>query len=190
MRVSFITCREPIHSEMTICFIDSQPMKITVSPQKKPGGSRISGADFIPTVSVGRDLQLIAKIPDQDADLGNMEQVNLEACGVSPLDVHNVTLLDNVHPTRWKNPAAKEKYNLVALGAGAGGLITSSAVASMGGISALTESHLMGGDCLNVGCVPSKALLSAAKKVAEFRNGSDYGIRISGEVHVDFPKVM
>lgn len=157
---------------------------------KKQDGSQISWADFIPLVSKDRKMSLLPMIPDQDADLGNMQQVDLQACGVSPLDKHNVELLDNVHPKSWTNPTPKEKYNLVALGAGAGGLITSGSVAAMGGHSALIESHLLGGDCLNVGCVPSKALLSAAKMVSSVHHAADYGITIKGDIEVDFPKVM
>jgi pyruvate/2-oxoglutarate dehydrogenase complex dihydrolipoamide dehydrogenase (E3) component len=81
---------------------------------------------------------------------------------VLPLDAHNAALVANVHPPDWKNPAPDGRYNLVVIGAGTAGLITSLVAASLGAKVALVERHLMGGDCLNVGCVPSKAVIRAA----------------------------
>ena len=89
---------------------------------------------------------------------------------VEPMDEHNRALVGNVHPGDWVNPEPKPRYHLVAIGAGAGGLISSAIAAGLGGKVALIERHLMGGDCLNVGCVPSKGVISAArswKKAAE-----------------------
>ncbi len=83
---------------------------------------------------------------------------------VSPLDVHNVTLLRNVHPDDWKNPDPTGVYDMVVLGAGTAGLVTAAGAAGLGAKVALVERKLMGGDCLNYGCVPSKALLHSAKE--------------------------
>jgi pyruvate/2-oxoglutarate dehydrogenase complex dihydrolipoamide dehydrogenase (E3) component len=82
---------------------------------------------------------------------------------VLPRDAHNAALVANVHPPDWKNPTPDGRYNLVVIGAGTAGLITSLVAASLGAKVALVERHLMGGDCLNVGCVPSKALIRAAQ---------------------------
>jgi pyruvate/2-oxoglutarate dehydrogenase complex dihydrolipoamide dehydrogenase (E3) component len=82
--------------------------------------------------------------------------------GIEPLDVHNRALLSHVHPSDWRNPEPRDRYHLVVIGAGTGGLVTAAAAAGLGARVALVERHLMGGDCLNVGCVPSKALLRAA----------------------------
>lgn len=68
-----------------------------------------------------------------------------------------------VFPTDYINPQPKERYHLVVIGAGPAGLITSIAAAGLGAKVALIERHAMGGDCLNVGCVPSKALIHQAK---------------------------
>lgn len=87
--------------------------------------------------------------------------------GVLPLDEPNRALLDHVHPTDWVNPTPDGRYNLVILGAGTAGLITAAVAASMGARTALVESGLMGGDCLNVGCVPSKAVIRGARAAAE-----------------------
>ncbi|HLM66666.1 MAG TPA: mercuric reductase [Longimicrobium sp.] len=82
---------------------------------------------------------------------------------VQPLDAHNRRLLQNVHPPAWQNPQPKGKYHLVVIGAGTAGLVTAAIGAALGARVALVERALMGGDCLNVGCVPSKALLAAAR---------------------------
>jgi len=83
---------------------------------------------------------------------------------VQPLDSHNRRLLENVHPPTWTNPAPpKGGYHLVVVGAGTAGLVTAAIGAAVGARVALIERALMGGDCLNVGCVPSKALLAAAR---------------------------
>lgn len=67
-----------------------------------------------------------------------------------------------VFPSGHRNPQPAKRYNLVVIGAGPAGLVTSMAAASLGARVALVERHAMGGDCLNVGCVPSKTLLAAA----------------------------
>lgn len=110
--------------------------------------------------------------------------------GVWPLDEHNVRLLDAVHPRSWPAPAAEGViYDLVAVGAGAGGLVSAKQSARRGARSALIEQHLAGGDCLNVGCVPSKALLRCARAVAEARR-TDLGFLSESQVQAHFAKVM
>ena len=68
-----------------------------------------------------------------------------------------------MHPADWANPEPAGRYNLVVIGAGTAGLVTAAGAAGLGARVALVERHLMGGDCLNVGCVPSKALIRAAR---------------------------
>jgi pyruvate/2-oxoglutarate dehydrogenase complex dihydrolipoamide dehydrogenase (E3) component len=82
---------------------------------------------------------------------------------VAPLDEHNARLVANVHPLDWRNPAPRARYHLVVIGAGTAGLVTAAGAAGLGARVALIERHLMGGDCLNVGCVPSKAVIAAAR---------------------------
>ncbi len=82
---------------------------------------------------------------------------------VEPVDEHNRELLANVHPHDWVNPEAADRYHLVVVGAGTAGLVSASIAASLGARVALVERHLMGGDCLNVGCVPSKGVIGAAR---------------------------
>ena len=159
---------------------------------RKPDGSAVSWADFVAPVAPAeaQTLTLQPAIPERDPDLATFAQVDLEACGVSPLDEYNAGLLDSVHPKGWVNPTPKSSYNLVVIGAGAGGLVSAAGAAGVGARVALIESHLLGGDCLNVGCVPSKALLRCAKAAAAVRNASAFGVNIDGNVSVDFGFVM
>lgn len=110
--------------------------------------------------------------------------------GVEPLDEHNKKLLDHVHPRPWENPVPSGRYNMVVVGAGTAGLVTANGAAGLGAKVALIERHLMGGDCLNVGCVPSKALIRAAHAIADVRDAGDYGVRVPAGSNVDFPFVM
>jgi len=158
--------------------------------ETKQHGGKVSWSDLVPSVTKESKLSLQPNLPERDPGLADLTQVDLDTCGILPLDEHNSRLLDNVHPKSWIDPTPKKKYNLVALGGGAGGLITSGGAASLGGTSALIESHLLGGDCLNVGCVPSKALLRCAKMVHSIRHASEFGIEVSGEVNVNFAAVM
>jgi pyruvate/2-oxoglutarate dehydrogenase complex dihydrolipoamide dehydrogenase (E3) component len=81
----------------------------------------------------------------------------------APVGDHDRRLLASVHPQGWTNPEPKSSYHLVVLGAGTAGLVTAAIGAALGARVALVERELMGGDCLNVGCVPSKAILRAAR---------------------------
>src|SRR5207302_7980853 len=109
---------------------------------------------------------------------------------VLPRDVYNADLIAQVHPPDWRPPAPAPRYNLVVIGAGTAGLVTAAGAAGLGARVALVERELMGGDCLNVGCVPSKALLRAARAAAQVRKAGDFGVRVPDGVHVDFAAVM
>src|SRR5215471_12087678 len=80
-----------------------------------------------------------------------------------PPDAHNRELLSQGHPPDWVNPEPASRYNLVVIGGGTAGLVTAAGAAGLGAKVALVERHLLGGDCLNVGCVPSKALLRSSR---------------------------
>lgn len=111
---------------------------------------------------------------------------------VPPMDEHNQRLIANLHPNDWKNPEPADCYDLVVIGAGAAGLVTSAGAAGLGvGLKvALIEKHLMGGDCTNVGCVPSKSLIRSSRVVGEMWNAKEYGVVAPKQVEVDFPAVM
>jgi hypothetical protein len=108
---------------------------------------------------------------------------------IAPQDEHNRVLVANVHPADWKNPKPADRYHLVVLGAGTAGLVTAAGAAGLGAKVALVERHLLGGDCLNVGCVPSKAMIRSSRVVAEVRAAHRLGVHTSG-VSADFPAVM
>ncbi len=107
-----------------------------------------------------------------------------------PEDAYNQALVANVHPRDWTNPEPASSYNLVVLGGGTAGLITAAGAAGLGAKVALVEREHLGGDCLNVGCVPSKALLRAARAVADVRDADQYGIEVPPGTQVNFPAVM
>ncbi len=161
-------------------------------PNAVADGSLVKWSDFFGIVTSAKDTDgaLQAALPTPDAELADMDQIDLEAIGVSPLDEHNARLLDNVHPKKWLDPEPKSSYNLVVIGAGAGGLVSAAGAAGVGARVALVEAHLLGGDCLNVGCVPSKALLRCAKAAADVRDAGRFGVRVNGKVSVDFGYVM
>jgi pyruvate/2-oxoglutarate dehydrogenase complex dihydrolipoamide dehydrogenase (E3) component len=110
--------------------------------------------------------------------------------GIAPLDAHNQRLIDHVHPAGWKNPVPEGRYNLIAIGGGSAGLISAIGTAGLGGKVALIERHLMGGDCLNVGCVPSKSLIRPARLAAQMREAAAFGLRAPSVDPVDFAAVM
>lgn len=112
------------------------------------------------------------------------------ALGVFPLDEHNKKLISNVHPIDWSNPKPASKYNLVVIGGGSAGLIAAVGAAGLGAKVALIERHLLGGDCLNVGCVPSKAVIRASRVVSEIKHAPNFGVHVKGEPEVDFGAVM
>jgi pyruvate/2-oxoglutarate dehydrogenase complex dihydrolipoamide dehydrogenase (E3) component len=109
---------------------------------------------------------------------------------VEPWDEHNQALVRNVHPGDWVNPEPAPRYNLVVIGAGTAGLVTAAGAAGLGAKVALVERHLMGGDCLNVGCVPSKALLRAARAWADVRDAGAYGVEVPSGTRANFPSLM
>ena len=217
-------------------------------------GEKVKWSSFKTRASTGIDgnpaqidkgFSHLPSLPESTGGRGCHEHIDMEAFGVSPMDEHNMSLLDQVHPRSWVDPTppADFVYDLVAIGAGAGGLVSSKQSARRGanryrrtnlGLShnlsaplphvrptihhsparppthprpsqprecqcqsqcensALIEYHLAGGDCLNVGCVPSKALIRAARCAKEAKTNSDeLGVDISpSAVNVNFPKIM
>ena len=106
-----------------------------------------------------------------------------------PLDEHNETLLGNVHPQDWVNPEPADRYHMVVIGAGTAGLVSAVVAASLGARVALIERAFMGGDCLNVGCVPSKGLIGAARAWHAARSGASLGAPVA-EGEGDFAVAM
>ncbi|MBX3412097.1 MAG: mercuric reductase [Pirellulales bacterium] len=113
-----------------------------------------------------------------------------ERIAIPPDDESNRALVAHVHPSEWQNPTPAERYNLVVVGAGTAGLVAAAGAAGLGAKVALIERHLMGGDCLNYGCVPSKALLRASRAAAAVRDAREFGIETGAELRIDFSAVM
>jgi len=107
-----------------------------------------------------------------------------------PVGRHDAELLLSVRPGGWRNPEPARRYNLVVIGAGPAGLVAARGAAAFGARVALVERHLIGGDCLNVGCVPSKALILSSRIYADMRNAAHFGAAPPADVEVDFALAM
>lgn len=92
------------------------------------------------------------------------------------------------HLKKYKRPRRFD-YNMVVIGAGSAGLVSAYIAAAVKAKVALIEKHKMGGDCLNTGCVPSKALIRSAKILNYFKRAGEFGLD-SQPAKVDFAKVM
>lgn len=120
--------------------------------------------------------------------------------GLDPLDADDQQVIANCHPPGHVNPAASERqngrrsdyrYNLIAIGAGAAGLVTAGGTGMLGGRAALIERNLLGGDCLNTGCVPSKALIRGARAIYDARAAGRFGwLGPTDLAQVDFAQAL
>ncbi len=113
-----------------------------------------------------------------------------ELTPLKPRDEHNARLEANVRPPDWQNPTPAERYNLVVLGAGTAGLVAAAGAGGLGARVALVERGLLGGDCLNVGCVPSKSLIRCGRAAAEVKNAGAFGVHVPGGATQDFAAAM
>ena len=110
--------------------------------------------------------------------------------GIFPLIAKKI--VDTIKAGKIYKPYAKPKQfdrNIIVIGAGAAGLVTSYIAAAVKSKVTLIEKHKMGGDCLNTGCVPSKALIRTAKLVHQAKHSETYGLA-SMQVEMDFAQVM
>ena len=179
---------------------------ISVEERGGANSSKISWSDFVikeqpGAVSETKTTTASIDLPPKDQDV---------TAHVWPHDQYNVELLNNVHPLNWQDPTATRKnskkdgdgggnnyYDMVVIGGGSAGLITAAGSAGIGGIRvALIEAHLLGGDCLNVGCVPSKTLIHSANLAHTLHSTNTQHLKDAGiafdtsSVQVDFGKVM
>jgi pyruvate/2-oxoglutarate dehydrogenase complex dihydrolipoamide dehydrogenase (E3) component len=104
------------------------------------------------------------------------------------IDDHDRRLVSLVRPPGFQNPSPSSKYDLVVIGGGTAGLVCAAGAAGLGARVALIERDRLGGDCLNTGCVPSKAMLRSARVVAESRLGVKVGVHSTAQP--DFAVVM
>ncbi|HYT54234.1 MAG TPA: FAD-containing oxidoreductase [Verrucomicrobiae bacterium] len=105
-------------------------------------------------------------------------------------DPYDQQLIANCHPLGRVNPTPAGKYNLVVIGGGTAGLVSAAGAAGLGAKVALIERNLLGGDCLNVGCVPSKGMIRAARAAHDARDGAELGIKLTGEPDIVFAVAM
>lgn len=101
---------------------------------------------------------------------------------------NNLKRVANVRPDNWQNPTPQSMYNMLVIGGGSAGSVTAIIAAGSAKV-ALIEKHMMGGDCLNVGCVPSKAVICSANIMGQSMKAKDFGITGSSG-KVDFGEVM
>ncbi|GAB4364740.1 MAG: mercuric reductase [Deltaproteobacteria bacterium] len=113
-----------------------------------------------------------------------------ESFVVPPDTEANRALVENVHPAGWINPEPADRYNLVVIGAGTAGLVTAAGAAGLGAKVALVEREFLGGDCLNVGCVPSKGMIRPARAIHAARNATEFGVGGTEHLSIDFGKAM
>jgi len=124
--------------------------------------------------------------------LANMTNTIQSEPALQPLNESNQALMSHVHPPDWVDPEPAASYDLVVIGAGTAGLVVAAGATGLGlGLKvALIEKSLMGGDCLNVGCVPSKCMIRSSRVVADMAEAAPFGIQPPEEIRVDFAAVM
>ena len=110
--------------------------------------------------------------------------------GIFPLIARKIVAMVKARKvyTRWERPASFDR-NLVVIGAGSAGLVTAYIAAAVKARVTLVEKHKMGGDCLNTGCVPSKALIRSARFLSQVKRAREFGVG-SASVTFDFAEVM
>ncbi|MEO6779095.1 MAG: mercuric reductase [Gemmatimonadaceae bacterium] len=110
--------------------------------------------------------------------------------GAAATDHAERARLRNVRPPEWRNPEPARRYDLVVVGAGTAGLTAARLAAGRGKKVALLERDLLGGTCLNIGCLPSKTIIRTARLYAEMRRAELYGAVAPTKIDVDFSLVM
>src|SRR5258705_13863974 len=133
-----------------------------------------------------REVSVHREVPSREHE----PMKTAEAPLIAPLDEHNATLVRNVHPSDWRPPTPARRYNLVVIGAGTAGLVTAAGAAGLGARGALVGRHLLGGDCLNVGCVPSKCIIRSSRGLGDIAAAAALGVHVPPGIEADFGAVM
>src|ERR1700727_2774389 len=102
------------------------------------------------------------------------------------MPVNQDDLLSRVRPASWKNPVPQRVYDLAVLGGGPAGLTAAGAAARQGHSVALIERYRLGGNSLNAGSIPSKAIIGTARLFAAMGGGEEYGAPSSSKPPTDF----
>jgi thioredoxin reductase len=103
-----------------------------------------------------------------------------------PIDPENQILLANEHPSNWVNPCPKKIYDLIVIGAGPAGLVSAITARDQGKSVALIERDLIGGECMNIGCIPSKAILRTSRLYADMLNAENFGAEVPNDISINF----
>ena len=132
----------------------------------------------------------LAKIESLSGILSPAIVASFALLGIFPLLAKKITerVRTNKVYAGWNKPRRFER-NLIVIGAGSAGLVTSYIAAAVKARVTLVEKHKLGGDCLNTGCVPSKALIRSARLLAHMRRSREFGIR-DARAEFDFAEVM
>lgn len=109
---------------------------------------------------------------------------------VTIVDAQEREPIDNSRPDTWANPKPDGRYPLVVIGSGFAGLAAAQMAAARGIKVALIERNVIGGTCLNTGCVPSKTMIRTSRLYAEMRDAVRYGAPVPSGVHMDFAETM
>ncbi len=107
-----------------------------------------------------------------------------------PMDEYNERLISHTHPPEWDNHEPNNPYNMVVVGAGTAGLVAAAGAAQLGARTALIEKGLMGGDCLNYGCIPSKSLIRCATALDDTLYSGRFNVIADGKASINFSGVM
>ena len=133
---------------------------------------------------------MLAKIESLKGILSIELLLSFALLGIFPLAAKKLVAFIKARRVLANYPRPQKfDYNLVVIGAGSAGLVTAYIAAAVKAKVALIEKHKMGGDCLNTGCVPSKALLRSAKMLSYARRSAEFGFK-RGEIEFDFADVM
>ncbi len=133
---------------------------------------------------------MLAKIESLKGILSVELLLSFALLGIFPLAAKKLVAFIKARRVLANYPRPQKfDYNLVVIGAGSAGLVTAYIAAAVKAKVALIEKHKMGGDCLNTGCVPSKALLRSAKMLSYARRSAEFGFK-RGEIEFDFADVM
>jgi len=177
------------------------------------GGPTDTTADFyqqilkyvglLATIAVGVMVTRMARRALREAEQNQSSQVVGEKPHLDPNykptayqammlvdDAHDKQLIENCRPPRWINPTPVGKYNVIVIGAGTAGLVSAGGATILGAKVALIERNLMGGDCLNVGCVPSKGIIRAGRAVFDSRNVAEFGGHSNSPSDMNFAAAM
>ena len=118
------------------------------------------------------------------------DSMGTDSMGTDCISGDDLELRKNARPADWCNPPPRERYHLLIIGAGPAGLVAARGAAALGANVALIERGMLGGDCLNHGCVPSKALIRSARLYADMRNAENFGVSGPRDIEVDFAMAM